>query len=105
MDMDHSVNSSLMVMHLIEEAMHRPDGWSLRCGQVEIPAIVIVGDHQLTLRGAFPEVPEWVALSRIVSIYRYGDLRWSREVADTQHGGFIVEWTWTWQSDSVRVDD
>ena len=100
---ENEINANLFALRIIESAVHSPEGWSLQCGQVVVPANVTIEGHSVIISGRFPQLDESVALPRTIALLHEEELCHVREVTHLGHQGFEISWSWGISSQYVNA--
>lgn len=89
---DVQVNRLLYVAHMIERAIHEPDGWTIRWGLYDVPATRVLTDSGVRFDAVFPEVCLIAPMPRNAALCHRGEVMALRALDHPGDCAFAVQW-------------
>ena len=92
MTLDAQVSRAVLAVRLLEDLVHRPEGWTMQWGPHEVPVEREVTQESVMLRASFPDVCHLARVSDPLVLKHDGVVRSVRSDTHPGDGGFAVEW-------------
>ena len=100
---DFTVNKILYVAHLMERALHEPEGWSIQWGPYTVPATRVITDTGVRFDALFPEMCHLSPMPRNASLCFRGEVVAIRAMEHPGDCGFALSWALSAQTAGASV--
>lgn len=90
MSLETRLNRALFAARLLEDLVHRPDGWTAQWGPYEVPARVVPMEDGVAVEADFPDVCHLAPVTGPMVLKHLGEPRSVREIEHPGDGGFEV---------------
>lgn len=90
--LEQHLNQHLLMLRLVERAVHRPTNWTLRVDGVHQPLQVVVSDVAVSF---WAVIPPCATPSVMVDVYQGDDHLWTRTIEVPEGCASELEWTFS----------
>lgn len=85
MSIDQMVSAAVAGAHLLEKAVHEPDGWQIGWGPFRVPAMRVVHEDRVVFHASVPS--SFGAYEPLVALYNGDELQSVRLIPKTDPDG------------------